>query len=106
VALEAGLPTAAAVTTTERRLVSNAGWGALSTPWTFGRSFRLLFGVVSLLGIGGAVATTYLGIHRTSLPKATARFTPEAVATPTHSMDKRPLTPSTRPKAAVPHSSQ
>lgn len=106
VALEAGLPTAAAVTTTERSLVSNAGWGALSTPWTFGRSFRLLFGVVALLGIAGALATTYLGTHRASLRKAIVRHAPEAVATPTRSIDKRPLTPSPSPTAAVPHYSQ
>jgi hypothetical protein len=106
VALEAGLPTAAAVTTTERSLATNAGWGALSTPWTFGRSFRLLFGVVSLLGIGGAVATTYLGTRKATLPKAAVRFTPEAVATSSRSIDERQLTPSARPKVAFSQSNQ
>lgn len=61
VALENGLPTSAAVTTAERQLTSNGAWMGLSTPWTFGRSFRLLFAVVFLLGIGGAVVTTCLG---------------------------------------------
>lgn len=62
-ALEADLPIASAVTRAERNLSTNVSWRSLSTPWTFGRSFRLLFGVVSLLGIAGAITTTVLGIR-------------------------------------------
>lgn len=61
---EAKLPSACAVVTAERALASNAGWSHLSSPWTFGRSFRLLFSVVALLGILGAGATCYLGLRR------------------------------------------
>lgn len=64
-AIEGGLPPATAVITVERRLSTNGGWRALGTPWTFGRSFRLLFSVVSLLGVGGAVATIWQGTHVT-----------------------------------------
>lgn len=67
VALESGLPQAAAVTTAERGLPNNAGWTAMSTSWTFGRSFRLLFATVALLGIVGAAITIGVG---TSKPKS------------------------------------
>jgi len=67
VTLESGLPRAAAVTTIERRLSNNAGWMTMSTPWTFGRSFRLLFGAVALLGIVGSAITIRVG---TSKPKS------------------------------------
>lgn len=65
-ALESGLLQAAAVTTAERRLPNNAGWMAMSTPWTFGRSFRLLFAAVALAGIVGSGITIRVG---TSKPK-------------------------------------
>ncbi|MCG7349598.1 hypothetical protein [Sphingomonas sp. ACRSK] len=66
VALESGLPRAAAVTTAERRLPNNASWTTMTTPWTFGRSFRLLFAAVAILGIVGAAITIRVG---TSKPK-------------------------------------
>lgn len=65
VAVETTLPGDAAVTTAERRLPNNAGWTALATPWTFGRSFRLLFATVALLGVVGAGVTTWLGTSAT-----------------------------------------
>lgn len=64
VALESGLPRAAAVTTAERKLPNNGPWAGITTPWTFGRSFRLLFAAVAFLGIAGATITIRVGTSK------------------------------------------
>ena len=93
VALESGLPRTAAVTTAERRLSNNAGWTAMSIPWTFGRSFRLLFAAVALAGIVGSAITIRVGtsklkpLHEGQDPKGKA-----AVGTPAGNVTTTPVT--------------
>jgi hypothetical protein len=105
VAIEAMLPGDAAVTTAERRLPNNAGWAALLTPWTFGRSFRLLFATVALFGAVGAGVTTWLGTSATKPPISHAReaagqlptsgrSTPSVVAAPAIASSPVPHPPS------------
>lgn len=97
VALESGLLPAAAVTTAERRLPNNAGWTATSTPWTFGRSFRLLFAAVALLGIVGGAITIRVG---TSKPKpAQEGQNPSGKATGGRPAAKATSTPVTAPSS-------
>lgn len=67
--LERKLPQSSAVTNAERQLATNGAWTTLSTPWTFGRSFRLLFGVVFLLGLIGSMLTAYYGIDGKNIAK-------------------------------------
>lgn len=84
VALESGLPRSAAVTVAERRLPNNASWTAMSTPWTFGRSFRLLFAAVAVLGVFGSAITIWVGTskpvpaHKGQAPSGKATGRPRA----------------------------
>jgi hypothetical protein len=56
-----GIPQDQRVVTLERALRTNKNGWRLTIPWTYGRSFRLLFSAMAIVGLGGAGYSAYSG---------------------------------------------